>query len=105
MSSVMDVINCEPDWRTADKFLVNKLLVVLSISCGYLCLIKVILPKVMKNRRAFDTERLSLWLNIYLLSTACYFFYKCVMIGWFTTIKWNCEPIDRSTSEASLEVD
>lgn len=58
----------------------------------------------MEARKAFETRFVSLALNTYLLGTACYFFYMCCKIGWFTKYSWRCEPIDRSNSEEALEV-
>lgn len=104
MEPVKDMLGSVPDSRTINKLFMDSPLIVIAISLIYLVVINVILPRVMANRKAFDTTNLSLALNTYLFSTACYFFYKCISIGWFTSIKWSCEPIDRSDSDAANEV-
>lgn len=58
----------------------------------------------MEKKKAFDTRFLSLGLNVYLLSTAFYFAYKCIKIGWFWKFDWTCTPIDKSSSQEALEV-
>lgn len=94
----------DADPRTRDKFLMGSPLLVIAICCLYAFLIKRIMPKVMDQRKAFNTRWVSLSLNFYLFLTASYFFYKSVKIGWFTKYSWRCEPIDRSNSEEAIEV-
>lgn len=94
----------QADPRIRDRLLTGSPLLVILICAFYVFLIKVVLVKFMESRKAFNTRFASLFLNIYLFSTACYVFYMCCKIGWFTKYSWRCEPLDTSNSEEALEV-
>lgn len=94
----------QADPRTRDYPLMGSPTAVILICIFYAVLIKVILARYMEQRKAYNTRLLSLGLNIYLFSTACYFFYGAISIGWFSTYSFFCEPLDRSYSDEALRV-
>lgn len=91
------------DPRVRDKLFMGNPFGVIAVCAFYLIVVKMILPRLMRNRSAFDTTQLSLILNSYLFSTACYFFYKVCKFGIFTKHSWRCEPLDKSPTGVALE--
>lgn len=75
-----------------------------TIGICYVIFIKVFMTRFMESRKAYNTKYLSLTLNTYLFSTACYFFHKASTLAWFAGYNWRCEPLDRSNSPRAIEV-
>lgn len=104
MEFLANLLNQPRHPQTKNYFLLDSPIPVTIIIFSYLILARIVLPKFMKNREAFNTSYVTLGLNIYFVSAAFYFSYKCIKIDRFRRSSWNCAPSDKSNSEEASEV-
>ncbi|CRK92336.1 CLUMA_CG005853, isoform A, partial [Clunio marinus] len=91
-----DFLEHKSDPRISKYFLMQSPFPILGISLGYLFIVKIVLPKYMKNRKAFDIKNILLVFNVWHMCANVGIFYYLASSGWLTTYNWRCEPFDRS---------
>lgn len=104
MDFLANLLNLPREPRSQNLFLLDSPIPVTIILISYVILIRVFLHKFMKNREAFDLRYVSLGLNMYYITAACWFTYKCIKIGNLWKNNWNCSPIDNSNPDEASEV-
>lgn len=72
------------------------------ISCVYAFMVKVIGPRWMFSRRAFELKPIIFAYNVAMVITNLYLFQQFAVHGWFTTYSWTCQPVDWSPSGEPL---
>nr|XP_042913420.1 elongation of very long chain fatty acids protein AAEL008004 [Parasteatoda tepidariorum] len=70
----------------------------------FLIYIKIIGPKMMKNRNPYDLRTPMLLYNIVLVALSGWMFYRFAAYGWFNNFSWICEPMDFSNNDAAVKM-
>ncbi|KAG5667683.1 hypothetical protein PVAND_015655 [Polypedilum vanderplanki] len=83
------------DPRMRDRFLMGKPHWIILIYIFYVIIITHTLPNFMRNRKPYDFQRISLYIDSILLLIAMFF---CVITvySWIFLFNWRCQVIDRS---------
>jgi hypothetical protein len=95
LSQLYDMVYEYADPRMRDRFLMGKPHWVILFYILYVVFITHTLPNFMRNRKPYDFQRVSLYIDALLLLIAAYF---CVIAtySWLFLFDWRCQVIDRS---------
>lgn len=74
----------------------------LAICLSYVLVVKVIGPKLMKDREPFDLRKLMIAYNFIMVYVSFVLFYKLGVHGWFGKYNYKCQPVDYSNSEDAV---
>lgn len=75
------------------------------ICFAYVYLVKVLGPKLMKNRPAFQLQRTLMAYNLFQIIVNSWLFYELGRFGWLSgNYSFICQPVDYSNSEAAVRV-
>lgn len=74
----------------------------LSICAAYVCIVKIIGPRLMKNRPAFNLRKLMIVYNFLMVYVSIHLFYKLGIHGWFGKYNYRCQPVDYSDSDDAV---
>lgn len=92
------------DKRTTNWFLMASPLPILLITIFYVFAVKVLIPKYMKNRKAFRIRNYLRIYNFWHLSVCLIYAYILCTMTYFAGYSWRCEAIDRSPFGKPLNV-
>lgn len=98
-----DLFYTKADPRTRDRFLMGNPALIVLIYTLYVIVIKVVLPKFMKNRPPYRLKTFENFLNLMLFGTSFYVFIIACKF-WFFHYNWRCEAIDKSESPLAMLV-
>lgn len=92
------------DRRTDGWFLTEFPLTTVLISMTYLFGVKVLGPKFMANRAAFELRGVLMIYNIFQIFFNGYIFYQTCRLSWFNGYSFICQPVDYSANEDALQL-
>lgn len=73
-----------------------------AICLTYAVLVKVVLPRFMRDRKPFDLRWLMVAYNFAMVYVSFILFYKLGVHGWFGKYNYKCQPVDYSDSEDAI---
>lgn len=97
ISQLYNLFYDNADPRIRDFFLMGRPHWIVLIYLGYVLIITRILPDFMRNRKPYDFQKVSLYIDAVLLLIACYFL-VITTYSWFVLYNWRCQVIDPTNS-------
>jgi elongation of very long chain fatty acids protein 7 len=91
------------DPRVKDYFLMQSPVPVLMIVITYVFSVKVLGPKLMKDRKPFELKQILMIYNLFQVMLSSYLFYKGFMI-WVFEYNWRCEPLNHDESPKQFSI-
>lgn len=99
------LISCNPtDARVEEWPMVKSPLPTLGLCLSYVVFVKVIGPRLMKNREPFNIRWLMITYNLVMVAVSTYIFWMLGVYGWFGKYNYLCQPVDYSNSEDAIGV-
>lgn len=96
--------NCQnEDQRIRNYFLIRSPASVLMIVSFYLIFVKVLGPRLMKDRKPFDLSKVLLIYNTFQVAFNAIIFYKFSNV-WINDYNWRCEPLHRGTNPREMMI-
>ncbi|XP_059061442.1 elongation of very long chain fatty acids protein 7-like [Achroia grisella] len=92
------------DSRTKSWFLIAKPYEGILLLGLYLMIVFKWGPQWMKNRPAYNIEKLLIVYNAFQVIACSYIFYNGLILGWARDYQWFCEPVDYSNDERALRI-
>ncbi|CRL00129.1 CLUMA_CG013409, isoform A [Clunio marinus] len=92
------------DPRTTNWFMMSSPLPTVAMSLTYICVVKIIAPRMMGNRKPYDAKGIQLCYNIIHLSINLYLFHEACVNGWLTGYNYRCQPVDFSMTGTPLRI-
>ncbi|KAJ9590203.1 hypothetical protein L9F63_016692, partial [Diploptera punctata] len=92
------------DMRSADWFLLDNISFPLTIVFFYLYFVLYLGPRLMKNREPFRLDAILKIYNIMQIILNVYIVKEAIGVGWLSTYRFFCEPVDWSTSKHGLKM-
>lgn len=74
----------------------------LGICAAYVFVVKVIGPRLMKDRPAYSLRKLMIVYNFLMVYVSVHLFYKLGIHGWFGKYNYRCQPVDYSSSDDAV---
>lgn len=106
ISNYYDYLYDYADPRMRDRFLMGKPHWIIIIYAIYVLVITHVLPSFMRNRKPYDFQKVSLYIDAVLWLIAGYFL-TISLYAWIFLYDWQCQPIDMTNSWnglASVEI-
>lgn len=93
------------DARVEGWPLMSSPLPAMAICLAYIFIVKVLGPKFMENRPAYDLRRVLLFYNLFQIVVNVWVFYELSRYGWLSgNYSFVCQPVDYSYDEAAVRV-
>ncbi|KAK4019678.1 hypothetical protein OUZ56_001691 [Daphnia magna] len=92
------------DRRTDGWFLTENPQTPVLICLAYLFVVKILGPKLMKNRPAFELRGALMVYNAFQIVFNGWMFYHICRLTWFNGYSFICQPVDYSDNEDALEL-
>jgi hypothetical protein len=92
------------DQRTGKWFMMDSPLPILIITLIYLHTVKVLIPKYMKNRKAFNIKNCLQLYNVWHFSVNLVFAYLLCTLTYFAGYSWTCAALDKCSTGKPLMV-
>nr|UTO68444.1 elongation of very long chain fatty acids protein 1 [Daphnia magna] len=93
------------DTRVDGWPLMSSPLPAMAICLAYVFIVKVLGPKFMENRPAYDLRRVLLFYNLFQIVVNVWVFYELSRYGWLSgNYSFVCQPVDYSYDEAAVRV-
>jgi elongation of very long chain fatty acids protein 7 len=86
------------DERTKNLFLMDRPLTIVTICASYIVLVKFIGPKLMKNRKPFELNRIMMIYNVAQVVFNIWIFQEMMRNGWMNDYSYRCEPNNTARS-------
>lgn len=99
-----DFLENYSDKRTTKWLIMDSPFPTLIITMLYVLIVKVMIPKYMKNRKEFCIKNCLQVYNIWHFSVNVSFFYLSSSLTYLAGYNWRCEPLDTSITGKPLMV-
>lgn len=102
--SLIHTLFFQTDSRVEEWPMVKSPLPTLGLCLSYVVFVKVIGPRLMKNREPFNIRWLMITYNLVMVAVSTYIFWMLGIYGWFGKYNYLCQPVDYSNSEDAIGV-
>jgi len=103
-SDFRNFLDEKSDPRTTNWFLITSPIPIAASCLIYVFIVKVLGPKLMKNRKPFELKNFIIIYNFLQVLFSLWLFYEAAMSGWLTGYSYRCEAIDYSPSPAAMRM-
>lgn len=103
-STWRDVMDNKSDPRTTNWFMMSSPLPTIALSLSYICIVKVIGPRIMANRKAFDVKKLQFYYNVAHLGINLFIAFESFRGGWLKGFNYRCQPASFETTGVPMSV-
>lgn len=93
------------DPRTANWPLMSSPFPTLAICLSYVCVVKVLGPKLMENKKPMELRKVLIYYNLFQVLFSMWLFIEIGMSGWLTgRYSLRCEPVDYSSHPVTIRM-
>jgi len=99
MNNILEEIWSHRDVRMDSYPLMNSPLPTMALSALYFYSVKILGPKLMRNREPIQCKNTMLFYNFVQVIFSGWILYELLMGGWLVGYSFKCEPLNRSTTD------